>query len=40
MRRIDAHLHYAGDHVEDRALLDQLGLTLFNISIAIPDRER
>ena len=40
MRRIDAHLHYAGDHAEDRALLDQLGLKLFNISVATPDRER
>lgn len=37
MRRIDAHLHYAGDHADDRTLLDKLGLKLFNISVATPD---
>ncbi|HIG55683.1 MAG TPA: hypothetical protein EYG11_05970 [Candidatus Latescibacteria bacterium] len=40
MQRIDAHLHYAGDHTDDRALLEQLGLKLFNISVATPDEAK
>lgn len=40
MQRIDAHIHYAGGHPADRALLDRLGLKLFNISVATPDTER
>ena len=40
MKRIDAHIHYAGDHQDDRDLLDRHGLKLFNISVATPDVER
>lgn len=40
MKRIDAHIHYAGDHPEDRALLDRHHLKLFNISVPTPDKER
>jgi predicted TIM-barrel fold metal-dependent hydrolase len=39
MKRIDAHIHYAGDHESDRNLLDRHGLKLLNISVATPNKE-
>jgi predicted TIM-barrel fold metal-dependent hydrolase len=34
MRRIDSHIHYAGDHPDDLALLEHLGLKLLNVCVA------
>lgn len=37
MDRIDAHIHYLGDHPSDVAQLEELGLKLLNICIPRPD---
>lgn len=34
MRRIDSHIHYAGDHPDDVALLERLDLKLLNVCVA------
>lgn len=34
MKRIDAHIHYYGDHADNLALLEAFDLKLFNIAVA------
>jgi predicted TIM-barrel fold metal-dependent hydrolase len=37
MDRIDAHIHYNGDHADNLALLEKHGLKLLNISVPTPN---
>src|SRR5688572_11208650 len=40
MTKIDAHIHFRGDHPEARALLEELGLKVLNICVASNPRWR